>query len=371
MKYELFKILPAIRMLASRENLVLAKAFPGDIDSADKISAADIHPGNEGILEIHPEETDIPILQIQFKEWFGVHDSPPSYVAINGLGYIAVSILSEGELLLSGRICIVTGAGQGFGAGIAEMLFEKGANIIIADINEMVGTQMEDSLNKKGMENKALFVKTDVSNPQSVEEMVKQGVLQFGGLDIMISNAGILRAGSLEDMTAETFRLMTEVNYDAFFHCAKYASQVMKIQTNASPGTFCDILQINSKSGLQGSKNNFAYAGGKFGGVGLAQSFALELIPYQIKVNAICPGNYFEGPLWADPENGLFVQYLKAGKVPGARTVDDVKSYYENQVPAGRGCQVGDVVKAILYAIDQKYETGQAIPVTGGQVMLH
>jgi sorbitol-6-phosphate 2-dehydrogenase len=164
---------------------------------------------------------------------------------------------------------------------------------------------------------------------------------------------------------------MTEVNYTAFFHCAKYAAQVMKIQTEIAPEMFCDILQINSKSGLQGSKKNFTYAGGKFGGIGLAQSFALELMPFHIKVNAICPGNFFEGPLWSDPENGLFIQYLKAGKVPGAKTVQDVKEYYEQQVPAGRGCQVEDVVKAILYAVDQEYETGQAIPVTGGQVMLH
>ncbi len=370
MKDELFKILPAIRMLASGENPVLVTAFPGDIDTANKLSADAIYPNKGGILEIHTEETDIPALQKQFVEWFGAHNKPPSFAAINGLGYFTISIVKDNDIL-SGRICIVTGAGQGFGAGIAEILFEKGANIIIADINEIVGKQMEELLNNKGMENKALFVKTDVSKPESVEELVKHTVLQFGGLDILISNAGILRAGSLEDMTAETFRLMTEINYAAFFHCAKYASEVMKIQTEVAPDSFCDILQINSKSGLQGSKNNFAYAGGKFGGVGLAQSFALELMPFHIKVNAICPGNFFEGPLWADPKNGLFIQYLKAGKVPGAKTVDDVKEFYESQVPAGRGCQVADVVKAILYAIDQEYETGQAIPVTGGQVMLH
>lgn len=122
---------------------------------------------------------------------------------------------------------------------------------------------------------------------------------------------------------------------------------------------------------MRGSNKNFAYAGGKFGGVGLTQSFALELIPYRIKVNAICPGNFFEGPLWSDPKNGLFVQYLRAGKVPGARTIEDVRKYYEMQIPAGRGCKVEDIVKAIIYVIDQQYETGQAIPVTGGQVMLN
>ena len=125
-----------------------------------------------------------------------------------------------------------------------------------------------------------------------------------------------------------------------------------------------------SKSGLSGSNKNFAYAGAKFGGIGLVQSFALELVPYSIKVNAICPGNFLNGPLWMDPERGLFVQYLRAGKVPGAQTVEDVKRFYESKVPMNRGCEVEDVATALFYAIEQKYETGQAIPVTGGQNML-
>jgi NAD(P)-dependent dehydrogenase (short-subunit alcohol dehydrogenase family) len=195
-------------------------------------------------------------------------------------------------------------------------------------------------------------------------------VAEFGGLDAFISNAGILRAGGLEDMTPESFELVTKINYTAFFYCAKVASRIMKLQNRYSASRYADILQINSKSGLRGSKANFAYAGGKFGGVGLTQSFALELAPFRIKVNAICPGNFYEGPLWSDPTNGLFVQYLKAGKVPGAKTVDDVRAYYMAQVPMNKGTSPEDVTRAVLYAIEQTCETGQAIPVTGGQVML-
>jgi sorbitol-6-phosphate 2-dehydrogenase len=132
-----------------------------------------------------------------------------------------------------------------------------------------------------------------------------------------------------------------------------------------------DIIEINSKSGLEGSRANFAYAGSKFGGIGLTQSFALELASFGIKVNAICPGNLLDGPLWSDPEKGLFRQYLEAGKVPGAKTVEDVRRYYEAKVPLGRGCQVEDVARAVFYLVEQKYETGQALPVTGGQVMLN
>jgi NAD(P)-dependent dehydrogenase (short-subunit alcohol dehydrogenase family)/rhamnose utilization protein RhaD (predicted bifunctional aldolase and dehydrogenase) len=269
------------------------------------------------------------------------------------------------------KIAVVTGGAQGFGAGIVESLMANGANVVIADLNEELGRKLADSLNSGKGKNKACFVKVDVSNAASVENLVFETVCQFGGLDVFISNAGILRAGGLDEMTPETFELMTKVNYSAYFLCAKYASAVMKLQNKFKPDHFTDIIQINSKSGLKGSNKNFAYAGGKFGGIGLTQSFALELMPFKIKVNSVCPGNFYDGPLWADPEKGLFVQYLNAGKVPGAKTIEDVKRFYVAQVPAGRGCTPLDVMRAVYYIIEQEYETGQAVPVTGGQNMLN
>lgn len=276
--------------------------------------------------------------------------------------------LSTGRVM--NKIMIVTGAAQGFGGGIAGDLFREGANVIIADLNEEKGQALADELNKGAKSNKAIFIRTDVSDHLSVKSLIAETVSEFGGLDAFISNAGILHAGGLDEMNPETFELMTKVNYSGYFLCVKYASAVLKTQSKYKKGYFTDIIQINSKSGLRGSKKNFTYAGGKFGGIGLTQSFALELIEYQIKVNSICPGNFFDGPLWSDPERGLFIQYLKSGKVPDAQTIGDVKRFYEKQVPASRGCTVQDVMKAIYYVIDQEYETGQAIPVTGGQVML-
>ncbi len=269
-----------------------------------------------------------------------------------------------------GKIAIVTGGAQGFGSGIVENLFEKGVNVVIADLQEEKGQEFAATLNDKSQTSHALFVKTDVSDDSSVEHLLFETVREFGGLDLFISNAGVLRAGGLDEMDSNTFDFMTRVNYKGFFICAKHASKIMKLQSKYKGDYFTDIIQINSKSGLQGSNKNFTYAGGKFGGIGLAQSFALELMPFNIKVNAICPGNFFDGPLWSDPEKGLFVQYLKAGKVPGAKTIEDVKNHYENQVPAKRGCYPEDVMNAVYYAMQQEYETGQAIPVTGGQVML-
>ena len=199
---------------------------------------------------------------------------------------------------------------------------------------------------------------------------VEETVLEYGGLDLLVSNAGVLRAAGLEEASPADFELVNRVNTTGYFLSARAAAAPMRRQHRFHPGWTMDIVQINSKSGLVGSSRNFAYAGSKFAGIGLTQSFALELVAERIKVNAVCPGNFFEGPLWSDPERGLFVQYLRAGKVPGAKTVEDVRRFYENKVPMGRGCRVEDVLRAVLYLVEQEYETGQALPVTGGQVML-
>lgn len=148
---------------------------------------------------------------------------------------------------LSGKIAIVTGSAQGFGKGIAEGLYNEGACVVIADINEQLAKTVSDVMGERA---------------------------------------------------------------------------------------FCTCVDVTNEE------------------------------------NAICPGNFLEGPLWQDPERGLFVQYLRSGKVPGAQTIEDVKRYYESKVPMNRGCLPSDVTKAILYAVEQSYETGQAIPVTGGQIML-
>lgn len=269
------------------------------------------------------------------------------------------------------KIVVVTGAAMGFGEGIARIMKENGANVIVADMNEPAGRETVTDINAISNSSRAFFVKADVTSPESVKAMIFESVCKFGGIDVLISNAGILRAGGLDEMTPETFEQVTKVNYNAFFYCTREAAPVMILQNKHNAKLFGDIIQINSKSGLSGSKKNFAYSGGKFGGIGLTQSFALELAPYRIKVNAICPGNYYEGPLWSDPINGLFVQYLNAGKVQGATSVEDVRAYYLAQVPLGKGCTPADVARAIFYAIEQENETGQAIPVTGGQTMIN
>jgi NAD(P)-dependent dehydrogenase (short-subunit alcohol dehydrogenase family) len=272
----------------------------------------------------------------------------------------------EGVGRLAGKITVVTGAGQGFGKGIAEELYKEGATIVIADMNlpqaEAVAKEMGD---------RAYAIGVNVSDEESCANMVAQVVEKFGGLDIMIANAGVVRSGPIAEFEKKDFDFVTAVNYTGLFLTCKYAAIIMEAQHEADPTAMFDIIAMSSKSGLEGSNKNFAYAGSKFGSIGLVQSFALELCAYNIKVNAVCPGNYLDGPLWSDPEKGLFVQYLTAGKVPGAKTVEDVRRFYEAKAPMNRGCLPIDVARAVMYCVEQKYETGQALPVTGGQVMLN
>lgn len=267
---------------------------------------------------------------------------------------------------LGGKIAIVTGSAQGFGKGIAEVIYREGAAVVIADLNYDLACEVAAGLGEN-----AFAVKVNVADEESVAAMVAATVEHFGGIDLFVNNAGVVRSGALSELEKKDFDFVTGINYTAYYLCVKYVSEIMRAQHEADPAWMGDIVEINSKSGLEGSKRNFAYAGSKFGGLGLTQSFALELCEYSIKVNAICPGNYLDGPLWTDPECGLFVQYLNAGKVPGAKTVEDVRKFYEAKVPMNRGCLPEDVACALLYAVEQKYETGQAIPVTGGQCMLN
>lgn len=282
----------------------------------------------------------------------------------------SVSLSSNGAKRLNNKISIITGSAQGFGKGIAEDMAAEGSYVIIADLNDEGAKNVAKEINSNLNSEVAIGVKVNVGDETSIKDMLNETVLNFGGLDVFVSNAGIVRAGTIEEMDLNSFELVTKINYTAYFLCVKYAAAIMKIQYRFRPDLFSDIIQINSKSGLAGSNKNFAYAGGKFGGIGLTQSFALELTDFNIKVNSICPGNFLEGPLWNDPEKGLFVQYLNAGKVPGAKTIADVKRAYELKVPLKRGCLVKDVSRAIFYVVEQEYETGQAIPVTGGQEML-
>jgi sorbitol-6-phosphate 2-dehydrogenase len=273
--------------------------------------------------------------------------------------------------VINNKVCVVTGGAQGFGEGIVRSLIAEGALVFIADMNVDGAKRLAGELNEQAGRTVAFGVAVNVTDEESVLKMVGEVVDTVGGIDLFVSNAGVLKAGSVKEMSLKDFEFVTDVNYVGFFLCTKHVAPVMEAMNKPTGNYFTDIVTVSSKSALEGSNKNGAYAGSKFGSVGLVQSFAKELVTDNTKVNTVCPGNFFDGPLWSDPDRGLFVQYLNTGKVPGAKTVEDVKRFYEAQVPMNRGCDGADVTKAILYSVEQKYETGQAIPVTGGQVMLN
>jgi len=357
-------IAPVLRMLYSEQGKACCAYKADDVFLSE---ALHLKPDSDFVLE--------------FKNYVRVHGNEPTVVSVESVGSFCLGEswqqanrvngydIKTGRL--AGKISIITGSAQGFGKGIAMNMARGGAYVAIADMNLEGAEKCADEINAKYGQGTAFAVEVNVADEDSVERMIESVVLEYGGLDIFVNNAGILKAAGLEQMDKKSFELVTAVNYTAYFLCTKYASIPMKIQNGISKSYMMDIIEINSKSGLVGSNRNFAYAGSKFGGIGLTQSFALELVENNIKVNAICPGNFYEGPLWSDPEKGLFVQYLNAGKVTGAKTIEDVKAFYESKVPMRRGCTPDDVAKAIFYVVEQGYETGQAIPVTGGQQMLH
>jgi sorbitol-6-phosphate 2-dehydrogenase len=293
-----------------------------------------------------------------------------SAVAVEGVGMFHVEHATDATGRAAGKVAVVTGGAQGFGLEIARDLAAQGAHVALTDINEQGAVEQAAAICEQYGAGRAIGLAVDVTDGESVAAMFDAVVRTWGGLDLLVSNAGVLRAESVKSQSEKDFDFTTSVNYKGYFVCVQKAAPILAVQHGARPAYHSDIIQINSKSGLVGSNRNGAYAGSKFGGIGLTQSFALELIDDGVKVNSICPGNFFDGPLWSDPETGLFYQYLRTEKVPGAKTIDDVRRAYEAKVPMGRGCETADVMKAVYYLMDQQYETGQALPVTGGQVML-
>lgn len=258
---------------------------------------------------------------------------------------------------LPGKVAVVTGGAQGLGAAISLRLAQEGCKVVVADIKENGISETEKRIQDQFAQ-ETLGVLADVTQEVQVENLVDKTMSRFGKLDILVSNAGILIAKPVDEFPANMWLKVMEVNLYGYFLSAKHAARVMKAQGSGV------IIQINSKSGKKGSYKNSAYAASKFGGIGLTQSLALELAEYGIRVNAICPGNLLDSPLWVD---SLFDQYAQTRGM----TVDEVRAHYINQVPLKRSCTYDDVCNVLTFLVSEKanYMTGQAINVTGGQEM--
>ncbi|MCC6167764.1 MAG: sorbitol-6-phosphate dehydrogenase [Caldilineaceae bacterium] len=255
------------------------------------------------------------------------------------------------------QVAVVTGAAQGLGAAIVRRLADEGAHVVVGDLNAE-GAQATAAEVAAATGRRTLAAAVDVTQEEQVEALFARTLDQFGRLDLVVANAGIVISGPLVEFDLNRWRKVVDVNLTGYFLCAKHAARIMIEQRRGV------ILQINSKSGKKGSYKNSAYAAGKFGGVGLTQSLALELAEYGIRVNAICPGNLLDSPLWVDSLYGQYAERLGI-------TVEEVRRRYVDQVPMKRGCTYQDVTNVVVFlASDQaSYMTGQAINVTGGQEM--
>lgn len=255
------------------------------------------------------------------------------------------------------QVAVVTGGAQGLGEAICLRLAEEGAHVVVADLNGEQAHKVAAAIVAQ-TDRQASAVVVDVSREEQIEAMIAHAVATHGGLDILVANAGVLMAAPVEDFDADRWRKVIDINLTGYFLSAKHAARVMKAQGHGA------IVQINSKSGKKGSFKNSAYAASKFGGIGLTQSIALELAEFGVRVNAICPGNLLDSPLWV---NSLYAQYAKNLGITEA----EVRQRYVDQVPMKRGCTYDDITNMVVFlASDQSsYMTGQALNVTGGQEM--
>ena len=253
---------------------------------------------------------------------------------------------------LKNKTVVITGGAQGLGRALAIRASKEGANVVIGDFNIDGAQQTVDMIEG------AIALKMDVTDFDSCQNLMDKAYETFGSLDVLVCNAAIVMSGAIDELDSSSWKKVIEVNLCGFYNTAKAAVKYLRKNEGSS------IIQINSKSGKKGSFKNSAYAASKFGGIGLVQSLALELAPEKIRVNAICPGNLLDSPLWT---KSLFKQYAKNQGV----SEQAIREKYISQVPLGRSCQYEDIENLLVFLVSDEasYMTGQALNVTGGQQM--
>ena len=253
---------------------------------------------------------------------------------------------------------LVTGGAQGLGAAIVERLADEGCDVVIWDVNAEKANETAQAVAAK-TGRKVSADQVDITNADAVRSAMDKAVEILGELDLIVCNAGILVSGDSIDFDAAKWRKVVDVNLIGYFLCAREAARVM-----LASGKGGSIIDINSKSGKKGSFKNSAYAAAKFGGIGVTQSLALEFAEQGIRVNAVCPGNLLDSPLWTQ---SLFRQYAANQGI----SEEEVRTKYIDQVPMKRSCQYEDIANVVVFLAsdDASYMTGQAVNVTGGQEM--
>lgn len=251
--------------------------------------------------------------------------------------------------LIEGKVAIVTGAASGIGAATAEIFAQRGAKVVVSDINEAGGQAVVDRIRSAGGE--AVFQHCNVASEEDVIALVAKAVSTYGRLDIAFNNAGVEgEAATTPNCSIENFDLNINVNLKGVFLCMKYQINQFLAQGNGGA-----IVNTASVAGLVAAKGVPAYVAAKHGVVGLTKTAAVEFAKKGIRVNAVCPG-------------GIRTEMLE-------RALNE-KPWVEKQLlklqPIGRlgdPTEVGKVV-VFLCSDDASFVTGHAMPVDGGCVAI-
>jgi NAD(P)-dependent dehydrogenase (short-subunit alcohol dehydrogenase family) len=247
---------------------------------------------------------------------------------------------------LSGRVAIVTGAGSGIGRGIAQRFAKEGAAVAVADVDSLACSRVVEEIGKSGMS-----CATDVTSPEEVRSLIQDVLERFGRLDILVNNAGRSFQAPVVAMPEDEWDAVINVNLRGSFLCAKYAGpHLMK-----SP--FGRIINIVTTQG--GVPYASAYCASKAGLMALTQSLMYELAPYNVTVNAVCPGT-----VRTTLSSKAIEMKAQLSGVPAQKVWDQV----EQGIPLKRFCTPEDVanVVAFLASDEAAFVTGAFYPVTGG-----
>lgn len=242
---------------------------------------------------------------------------------------------------------VVFGASRDIGYNIAKALVKEGNNVISISRHFCDIPSVDNYL-------------CDIIQYNELCDIVNKVCEKYKQIDGIVYSIGLSQSGSLSEMSIETFETIQKVNAFGYFYAVKaFYNQLV---TQALDNKSCSIVQINSKTGKKGSYKNSAYAASKFAGLGLTQSFALELVEHNVRVNSVCPGNVFETSAWQDK---LFKQFAHNQGL----TEEQVRQKYINLVPMKQSCHYEDINNMVLYLLSDKskYMTGQSINITGGQ----
>ena len=244
---------------------------------------------------------------------------------------------------LDGQVALISGAARGQGEAQARLFAREGAAVVLGDVLEAEGRQVAESIIDTG--GQAMFQKLDVADQSNWAEIVEQTVEQFGGLNILINNAGILRAGLIETSSLQEYLEVIKINQVGVWLGMRAAIKPMR---EAGGGS---IINTSSTAGYEGYPGLSAYVSSKFAVRGMTKVAALELIPYNIRVNSVHPGP-IDTPMVRDPRIG--------GRTEGELTVDG---------PIGRAGRPEEVAKMMLFiAADATYSTGAEFQIDGGQM---